>query len=104
MTLPSCLWRPRAGDRQLTRERRSLPVGWILAIWSTPTMSVAHLLFAAGTTVYILVAIVFEERDLVEVHGDQYEEYRRTTPALIPRSGLKRPTSFGSSDRTTSQV
>jgi protein-S-isoprenylcysteine O-methyltransferase Ste14 len=65
--------------------RHPLYVGWFLAFWATPTMTVAHLMFALATTAYILVAIRFEERDLVEVHGPQYAEYRSKVPMFVPR-------------------
>ncbi len=48
-------------------------------------MTAGHLLFAIGNTVYILIAIYFEERNLVEYHGEGYVEYRKRTPMLIPR-------------------
>jgi protein-S-isoprenylcysteine O-methyltransferase Ste14 len=67
--------------------RHPLYVGWLCAFWFTPTMTVAHLVFALATSAYILVAIQLEERDLVDVHGDDYIEYRKRTPMLVPALG-----------------
>jgi methanethiol S-methyltransferase len=64
--------------------RHPLYVGWLFAFWSTPTMTLAHLLFSIATTAYILIAIQFEERDLVRDLGEDYEAYRRSVPMLIP--------------------
>jgi len=64
--------------------RHPMYVGWITAFWATPTMTIAHLVFAVGMTAYILFAIWFEERDLVEFHGEAYVEYRKTVPMLVP--------------------
>jgi protein-S-isoprenylcysteine O-methyltransferase Ste14 len=69
--------------------RHPLYVGWLMTFWATPTMTAAHLVFAALTTAYILIAIQFEERDLVTVYGRTYTEYRKRVPMLIPRFGSK---------------
>lgn len=65
--------------------RHPIMLGFIIAFWSTPTMTVGHLLFSLATTIYILIAIQLEERDLVKHFGEQYKDYRRKTPMLIPR-------------------
>lgn len=69
------------------RMRHPLYVGWAIAFWSTPTMTLGHLLLASTLTLYMLVAVVFEERDLVAHFGKAYEDYRRRVPMFIPLPG-----------------
>lgn len=65
--------------------RHPLYVGFLLAFWATPQMSVGRLLFSAGATAYILVGIWLEERDLVAQFGTRYLEYRERVGMLFPR-------------------
>lgn len=78
--------------------RHPLYLGFLLAFWGGPSMSVGHMLFAAGMTTYILIAIGYEERDLIHHLGGDYVRYRRRVPMLVP--GLKR----GSDVRSKQEV
>jgi protein-S-isoprenylcysteine O-methyltransferase Ste14 len=69
--------------------RHPLYVGWLFAFWMTPVMTLAHLLFSVATTAYILLAIQFEERDLIREHGDTYKAYRQSVPMLVPSIGKR---------------
>lgn len=67
--------------------RHPLYVGWFLAFWATPMMTLAHLTFAILLTVYILIAVRLEERNLTEFLGPAYETYSRRVPRFVPRLG-----------------
>jgi protein-S-isoprenylcysteine O-methyltransferase Ste14 len=69
--------------------RHPLYVGWFISFWAAPTMTATHLMLAIGLSVYILVAIYFEERDLIAHFGERYHAYRRQVPMFIPRFGRK---------------
>lgn len=64
--------------------RHPIMLGFIIAFWSVPTMSVGHFIFACVTTAYIVIAIKFEEHDLVQYHGDEYQAYIKETSMILP--------------------
>jgi protein-S-isoprenylcysteine O-methyltransferase Ste14 len=69
--------------------RHPLYVGWLMVFWSAPRMTSAHLVFAIATTAYILIAVQFEERDLMREHPE-YAEYRQSVPMMVPLTNLER--------------
>ena len=71
--------------------RHPIMLGFIIAFWAEPVMTQGHLLFAAVTTIYIIVAVKFlEERDLVKLHGDDYKAYQKSTSMIFPFTKLKK--------------
>ena len=94
---------PRYVERLFYRfVRHPIMLGFIVAFWAAPAMSVGHLLFAIVTTAYILVALQLEERDLLKEHGASYASYRERVPMLVP--GTKGRRHVSSSQPNASRV
>lgn len=84
------LWEPDFQTPNLYRHmRHPMMLGFFLAFWSTPEMTIGHLLFSLATTGYILIALQLEEKDLVQAFGERYRKYRQRVPMFIPRPGRK---------------
>jgi len=67
--------------------RHPLYLGFLLAFWATPLMTVGHLVFALGMTAYILIGVKLEERDLERYLGANYRRYQQQVPQLVPLPG-----------------
>ncbi|NRB53443.1 MAG: isoprenylcysteine carboxylmethyltransferase family protein [Saprospiraceae bacterium] len=85
-------WRQRPYTALIYRDpflykklRHPLYLGFLIAFWCSPTMSIAHLVFACLMTIYILLGIRWEEQDLIQDFGEIYSEYKGRVPKLFPR-------------------
>jgi methanethiol S-methyltransferase len=64
--------------------RHPIQAGTLVGLWATPSMSYSHLLLSVGMTIYVLIGLYYEEKSLIKLFGEEYKEYMKTTPMLIP--------------------
>jgi protein-S-isoprenylcysteine O-methyltransferase Ste14 len=84
--------------------RHPLYIGWTIAFWATPTMSLGHLMFAGVLTSYMALAAIAEEHDLVTHFGGDYEDYRRHVPMFIPKLTADAPPALSPTQALPSMI
>ena len=67
--------------------RHPIQIGVLIGVWATPLMTMTQLVLSVGFTIYIVVGLWFEERDLIAEHGDEYLKYRAQVGKLFPKIG-----------------
>jgi steroid 5-alpha reductase family enzyme len=94
---------PRFGTPLLYRYvRHPLYLGLLMCFWAVPVMTAGRLLFALGSSAYILIGIAFEERDLLRQFGERYRAYREQVGMLIPHARSARPKANDGAGQTDS--
>lgn len=70
-------------------DRHPIMTGVLIGVWATPSMQLDHLVFAIGSTAYVIIGVMIEERDLIRLHGETYLDYRKTVGTIVPQIGSR---------------